>query len=78
MSMAEHATNRPRNDPIEHSESWFDLHRVSYDAASGIVHQGPFVPPHAVPPSGRGLTEATPIRKRDQLDSVAVDWNDSE
>src|SRR4051794_5529142 len=78
MSTAEHATDRPRNDRIEQSEARVDLYRVSYDAAGRIVEQGPFVPPDAVPPSRRRLTEATAIRQRDQLDPVAVDGDDSE
>ena len=51
MSMAERPADRPRNDRIEHSESRLDFYRVAHDAAAGIVQQGAFVPPDAVPPS---------------------------
>ena len=36
------------------------------------------MPPDAVPPTGRGLTEATALRERDQFNSVAIDRDDSE
>jgi hypothetical protein len=78
MSLAEHPPDCPLNDRSEYSESWFDFYRVAHDAAAGIVQQGAFVPPDTVPPTGRGLTEATPVRQRDQLNSVAIDWDDSE
>ena len=78
MSLAEHPADRPLNDRSKHSEPWFDFYGVTHDAATGIVQQGAFVPPDTVPPTGRGLTEATPVRQRDQLNSVAVDWDDSE
>jgi hypothetical protein len=78
VSAAEHPADCPPNDRSGHSESWFDFYRVTHDAATGIVQQGAFVPPDTVPPTGRGLTEATPVRQRDQLNSVAVDWDDSE
>ena len=78
MSLAEHPVDCPPKDRIGHSESWFDFYGVTHDAARGIVQQGAFVPPDTVPPSARGLTEATPVRQRDQLNSVAVDWDESE
>lgn len=78
MSLAEHPADCPPFDRIEHAESMFDFYRVAHDAAAGIVQQGAFVPPDTVPPTGRGLTEATPVRQRDQFYSVAIDWDDSE
>ena len=78
MSPAERPADCPPDDRIEHSESWFDFYRVAHDAATGIVQQGALVPPDTVPPTGRGLAEATAFRQRDQLNSVTVDWDDSE
>ena len=78
MSPAEHPADCPPFDRIEHAESMFEFYRVAHDAAAGIVQQCAFVPPDTVPPTGRGLTEATPIRQRDQFYSVAIDWDDSE
>ena len=56
----------------------FDSDRVANDTAAGIVQECAFVPPDTVPPTGRGLTEATSVRQGDQLYSVAIDWDDSE
>lgn len=78
MSLAEHPVDCPPDNRSGHSESWFDFYRVPHDAATGIVQQGAFVPPDPVPPTGRGLTEATPVRLSDQLNAVAIDWDDSE
>lgn len=78
MSLAEHPADCPLFDRIEHAESMFDFYRVAHDAAAGIVQQGAFVPPDTVPPTGRRLTEATPVRERDQFYPVAIDWDDSE
>jgi len=78
MSPAEHPADCPPFDRIEHAESMFEFYRVAHDAAAGIVLQGAFVPPDTVRPTGRGLTEATSVRQRDQFYSVAIDWDDSE
>ena len=78
MALAEHPANGPSDERIDHAESWLDLHGVTDDAATGIVAQSAFVPPDAEPPTGRGLTEATPVRQWHQFDSVAVEWDDSE
>jgi hypothetical protein len=78
MSLAEHPADCPPFDRIEHAESMFGFYRVAHDAAAGNVQQGAFVPPDTVPPTGRRFSEAAPVRQRDQLDSVAVDGDDSE
>src|SRR6476659_4195161 len=78
MTPAEHPANGQPDDRIGSSEAWFDLHRVTHDAATGSVQQRAFMPPDAVPPGGGGLTEATPVRQRDQLDPVAVERDESE
>jgi hypothetical protein len=39
MSPAEHSADRPPDDRSEDSQSWFDFHRVTHDAAAGIVQQ---------------------------------------
>lgn len=51
VSALEHSLDCPRDDRIGHSESRFHLYVVADDAAIGIVQQGAFVPPDAVPPS---------------------------
>ena len=78
MSTAEVRVHRPPHDRSEQSEPVLDFYGVAHDAATGIVQQGAFVPPDTVPPTGRGLTEATPVREGDQFNSVAVDWDDPE
>src|SRR4051812_12896653 len=74
----EHSAHCPRDDRVGHSESRFDLDVVADDAATGSIEQGAFVPPDAVPPTRRGLTKATPVRKSDQCNAVAVDWDEPE
>jgi Protein of unknown function (DUF4232) len=78
VASAEHPADRPPNDRICHLESWFDLYRVTQHTATGIVDQGAFVPPDAVPPGRRRLTEATAVWQCNQLNTVAVDGDDSE
>jgi hypothetical protein len=78
MSTAEHRVHCPPHDRSEQSEPGLDFYGVAHDATTGIVEESSFVPPDTVPPSGRGLTEATPVREGDQINSVAVDWDDPE
>jgi hypothetical protein len=78
VSTLKHPGDRPLNDPIGHSESRLNLYVVADDAATGIVEKGAFVPPDAVPPSGRRFTKATPVWQSDQFNAVTVDWNEAE
>jgi hypothetical protein len=78
MSALEHSADCPPNDRIGHSESRFNLYVVADDAVAGIVEQGAFVPPDTVPPTGRGLTKATPVWQSDQFNAVAVDGNEAQ
>ena len=78
MSLAERPADCPRFHRIEHAESVFDVYRVAHDAAAGIVQQGAFVPPDPVPPTGRGLNEATLVRPCDELYAVAIDRDHAE
>jgi hypothetical protein len=78
VSTLEHSGDGPLNDPIGQSESRLDLYVVADDAATWIVEQGAFVPPDAVPPSGRRFTKATLVWQSDQFNAVAVDGNEAE
>jgi hypothetical protein len=51
VSALEHSAHCPADDRIGYSESRFDVYVVADDAAIGIVQQGTFVPPDAVPPT---------------------------
>lgn len=51
VSALEHSPYCPADDRIGYSESRFDVYVVADDAAIGIVQQGAFVRPDAVPPT---------------------------
>jgi len=78
MSALEHSADGPPDDRIGHSESRFDLYVVADDAAARIVEQCSFVPPDAVPPTGRGFAKATPVWQSHQLNAVAVDGDEAQ
>jgi hypothetical protein len=78
VSTLEHSGDRPLDEPIGRSQSRLDLYLVADDAATGLVEQGAFVPPHAVPPTGRRFTKAPSVWQSDQRNAVAVDGNEAE